>query len=144
MVIGDLETAGLTEEEMAAYRRWDYRSMVSLPLVVEGRPIGLIDVFDTKVRDYTSMLDLIRNVGRLLAGAFEKAMLVERLESGNRDLRLLVDSGLEFGATLDVDAVLSTVAERIVDRLRGRPLRHVRTGRRRGRDPRLAGQRRGR
>ena len=114
MVVGDLETADLNEEEMAAYRRWDYRSMVSLPLVVEGRPIGLIDVFDTKVRDYTSMLDLIRNVGRLLAGAFEKAMLVERLESGNRDLRLLVDSGLEFGATLDVDAVLSTVAERIV------------------------------
>ena len=99
---------------MAAYGRWSYRSMVSLPLVVEGRPIGLIDVFDTKVRDYTSMLDLIRNVGRLLAGAFEKAMLVERLESGNRDLRLLVDSGLEFGATLDVDAVLGTVAERIV------------------------------
>ena len=30
------------------------------------------------------------------------------------DLRLLVDSGLEFGATLDVDAVLLTVAERIV------------------------------
>src|SRR5450830_349803 len=114
IVIGDLEAASLTEEEMAAYRRWGYRSMVSLPLVVEGRPIGLIDVFDTKVRDYTGMLDLIRNVGRLLAGAFEKAMLMERLESGNRDLRLLVDSGLEFGATLDVDAVLSTVAQRIV------------------------------
>jgi len=114
MVIGDLEAASLPDEEMAAYRRWSYRSMVSVPLVVEGRPIGLIDVFDTKVRDYTSMLDLIRSVGRLLAGAFERALLVERLESGNRDLRLLVDSGLEFGATLDVDAVLSTVAERIV------------------------------
>jgi diguanylate cyclase (GGDEF)-like protein/excisionase family DNA binding protein len=114
IVIGDLEAASLTEEEMAAYRRWSYRSMVSLPLVVEGRPIGLIDVFDTKVRDYTGMLDLIRNVGRLVAGAFEKAMLMDRLESGNRDLRLLVDSALEFGATLDVDAVLSTVAERIV------------------------------
>jgi diguanylate cyclase (GGDEF)-like protein len=114
LVIGDLEAASLPEEEMAAYRRWSYRSMVSLPLVVEGRPIGLIDIFDTKVRDFTSMLDLIRNVGRLLAGALEKAMLVERLESGNRDLRLLVDSGLEFGATLDVEAVLSAVAERIV------------------------------
>ena len=89
--------------------------MVSLPLVVEGRPIGLIDVFDTRVRDYTVHLDLIRNVGRLLAGSFEKAMLVERLEGGNRDLRLLVDSGLEFGATLDVDAVLRTVAERILE-----------------------------
>jgi diguanylate cyclase (GGDEF)-like protein/excisionase family DNA binding protein len=114
MVIGDLEAAGLPEQEMASYRGWGYRSMVSLPLVVEGRPIGLIDVFDTRVRDYTGQLDFIRSVGRLLAGAFEKAMLVERLESGNRDLRLLVDSGLEFGSTLDVDAVIAKVAERIL------------------------------
>ncbi len=114
IVIGDLEAASLTKEEMAAYGRWSYRSMVSLPLVVEGRPIGLIDVFDTKVRDYSGMLDLIRNVGRLLAGAFEKAMLAERLESGNRDLRLLVDSGLELAAMLNVDAVLDTVAKRIL------------------------------
>jgi len=39
--------------------------MVSLPLVAEGRPIGLIDVFDTRVRDYTSTLDFIRGAGRL-------------------------------------------------------------------------------
>ena len=115
MVVGDLEATDLSEAEMQAYRRWGFRSMVSLPLVVDGRPIGLIDVFDTKVRDYTVHLDLIRSVGRLLAGSFEKAMLVESLEGGNRDLRLLVDSGMEFGATLDMDAVLRTVAERILE-----------------------------
>ena len=115
MVVGDLARADLSEHEIQVYRRWGYRSMVSLPLVVEGRAIGLIDIFDTQVRDYTVHLDLIRNVGRLLAGSFEKAMLVERLEGGNRDLRLLVTSGMEFGATLDVDAVLRTVAERILD-----------------------------
>jgi diguanylate cyclase (GGDEF)-like protein len=114
IVIGDLKAAGLTKAEMAAHGRWSYRSMVLLPLVVDDRPIGLIDVFDTKVRDYTGMLDLLRNFGRLLAGAFEKTLLVERLESGNRDLRLLVDSGLEFGATLDIDAVLGTLADRLV------------------------------
>ena len=114
-VFGDLESAGLPDEEMAAYRRWGFRSMVSLPLVAEGRPIGLIDVFDTRVRDYTSTLDFIRGAGRLLAGAFEKAMLVERLESGNRDLRVLTEAGMEFGATLDVDAVLGTVAQRILE-----------------------------
>ncbi|NLE21423.1 MAG: GAF domain-containing protein [Actinobacteria bacterium] len=113
IVVGDLEAANLSDAEREAYRRWGYRSMVSLPLVVDGRPIGLIDVFDVRVRDYTVHLDLIRNVGRLLSGSFEKAMLVERLESGNRDLRLLVDSGLEFGATLEVGAVLRSVAERI-------------------------------
>jgi len=80
-----------------------------------GRPIGLIDVFDVRTRDYTSALDFIRSVGRLLAGAFEKALLVDRLESGNRDLHVLVDSGMEFGATLEVEAVLHSVAERILE-----------------------------
>ena len=79
-----LTTHQLSEAEREAYRTWGYRSMVSLPLVVEGRPIGLIDVFDTRVRDYTVHLDLIRNVGRLLAGSFEKAMLVERLGEQQR------------------------------------------------------------
>lgn len=115
IVVGDLDAADLGETERQAYRRWGFRSMVSLPLVVDGRPIGLIDIFDSKVRDYTGHLDVIRNVGRLLAGSFEKAMLVERLERGNRDLRLLVDSGMEFGATLEVGAVLHSVAERIVE-----------------------------
>jgi len=115
IVVGDLERADLNTTEAASYRRWGYRSMVSLPLVVDGRPIGLIDVFDTAVRDYTVHLDLIRNVGRLLAGSFGKAMLVERLARGNRDLRLLVDSGMEFGASLEVEDVIATVAQRILD-----------------------------
>jgi diguanylate cyclase (GGDEF)-like protein/excisionase family DNA binding protein/putative nucleotidyltransferase with HDIG domain len=114
-VFGDLAVADLAEAEMAAYRRWGFRSMVSLPLVAGGRSIGLIDIFDTRVRDYTSSLDFIRGAGRLLTGAFEKAMLVERLESGNRDLRVLTEAGIEFGATLDVDAVLGKVAQRILD-----------------------------
>ena len=116
MVVGDLETAATRRAESARRTsRWGYRSGVSLPLVVDGRPIGLIDVFDTRVRDYTVHLDLIRNVGRLLAGSFEKAMLVDRLERSNQDLRLLADSGLEFGASLDEDAVLRTAAERIIE-----------------------------
>ena len=115
LVIGDLDAVELPETEIAAYRAWGFRSMVSLPLVAEGRPIGLIDVFDTRVRDYTTLLDFIRSVGRLLASAFERALLVERLERGNRDLRLLVDSSLEFGATLDYDAVLRIIAQRVLE-----------------------------
>jgi diguanylate cyclase (GGDEF)-like protein/excisionase family DNA binding protein len=115
LVIGDLTVAEVNEAEMEAYRRWGFRSMVSLPLVVEGRAIGLIDVFDTRVRDFTQHLDLIRNVGRLLAGSFEKAMLVERLEHSNRDLRLLVDASMEFGATLDTAAVLGAAAQRLLE-----------------------------
>ena len=70
-------------------------------------------------------------------------MLVERLEGGNRDLRLLVDSGMEFGATLDVDAVLRTVARAHHRGLERRLLRRLPPGRRRGRDPRRQSARTG-
>jgi len=113
IVVGDLAHADLTDYERAQYDRWGYRSMVSVPLVVDGRPVGLVDIFDTRVRDWTDLLDFIRNVGRLLAGAFEKAVLLDQLEKGNSELRLLVQSSLEFGATLDYEAVIDTVARRI-------------------------------
>ena len=113
LVVGDLESTDLSETEMEAYRRWGFHSMVSLPLVVDGRPIGLIDIFDTKVRDYTVHLDLIRNVGRLLAGSFEKAMLVERLEGGNRRMALISESALELASSLDLEATLLATARRL-------------------------------
>ena len=116
MVVGDLESAPLSPEERRSYLdHWGYRSMVSLPLVAEGEPVGLIDIFDTRVRDYTGRLDFIRSVARLLASAFEKARLLERLAAGNSELRILVESGMEFGSSLDVAAVLRAVAQRILE-----------------------------
>ena len=113
IVVGDFDETEIAPSERAQYDEWGYRSMVSLPLVVEGRPVGLVDLFDTRPRDWTEWMDFIRNVGRLLGGAFDKAVLLDQLERGNRELRLLVQSGLDFGATLDHDAVIDTVARRI-------------------------------
>ena len=49
----------------------------------------------------------------MMAGAFENALLMERLEESNQTLGLLVESGIEFGATLDRDEVLESVARRL-------------------------------
>jgi diguanylate cyclase (GGDEF)-like protein/excisionase family DNA binding protein len=115
LVVGDLDDAALSEAEMKAYRRWGFKSMVSLPLVVDGRPIGLVDIFDTKARDYTVHLDLIRNVGRLLSGSFEKAMLVERLEASNRRMALISESALELTSSLDLQATLLATGRRLCE-----------------------------
>ena len=48
-----------------------------------------------------------------MAGAFENALLMERLEESNQTLALLVESGIEFGATLGRDDVLESVARRL-------------------------------
>ena len=95
------------------FERWAFASQLSIPLRIEERTVGLIDLFDVRARDYAEHLDFARSVGQIVAGAFDNALLLDRLEESNRSLRLLADSGLEFGASLDLEKVLSTVARRM-------------------------------
>ena len=67
----------------------------------------------TSRRDYAEHRDFLLRVGQMMAGAFENALLMERLEESNQTLGLLVESGIEFGATLDRDDVLESVARRL-------------------------------
>jgi diguanylate cyclase (GGDEF)-like protein/excisionase family DNA binding protein len=113
LAIGNPDDPRLTPEERRVYALWGYQSELVVPLVVEGRLVGMIDVFDTEPRRFESSLDFMLSVGQMVAGAFENASLVERLNDTNRELETLVDSGLEFGATLDLDLVLTSVATRI-------------------------------
>jgi diguanylate cyclase (GGDEF)-like protein/excisionase family DNA binding protein len=103
----------LSSYEVDWYERWGLKSTLSIPLLVGGEAIAVIDLEDARERDFGEHLDFMRSVAQLLAGAFEKAFLLERLEEGNRELRQLVDAGLEFGASLDLDEVLKSVAVRM-------------------------------
>jgi len=103
----------LTASERAMFERWGFASQLSIPLRIEQRLVGLIDLFDVRARDYAEHLDFARSVGQIVSGAFDNALLLDRLEESNRSLRLLADSGLEFGASLDLERVLSTVARRM-------------------------------
>ena len=100
-------------EERRVFDEWGFKSNLSLPLVVDGVVHGLIDIYDDKPSDYAGYLDFLMTVGQLLAGALGKARLLERLEESNNELRELVDSGLEFGSSLELDEVLYSVAGRM-------------------------------
>jgi diguanylate cyclase (GGDEF)-like protein/excisionase family DNA binding protein len=112
-IVGSLDDPRLTPLEAKSLADWGYRSEFVLPLVVERRKVGFVDIFDVRERDYAEHLDIITSAGQILAAALEKTLLLERLEASNRDLRLLVDSGVELGTTLDVDRVLQVIAERM-------------------------------
>ena len=112
-VIASPDDPRLSDYEVDWYRRWGLKSSLSIPLVVNGKAIAVIDIEDSRERSFAEHLDFMRSVGQLLAGAFEKALLLERLEDGNRELRQLVDAGLEFGASLEMDDVLRSVATRM-------------------------------
>jgi diguanylate cyclase (GGDEF)-like protein/excisionase family DNA binding protein len=113
LVIESPDDPRLTDYERALYDEAGSHSEICVPLVVGERIVGVLDVYDRKSRDYSEHRDFLVNVGQIVAGAFEQAALFDRLEATNRTLSLLVDSGLEFGATLQLDEVLHSVARRL-------------------------------
>ena len=112
-IIASPDDPRLSAAEIDWYRRWGLKSTLSIPLIVNGKALAVIDIEDSRERDYAEHLDFMRSVGQLLAGALEKALLLGRLEDGNRELRQLVDASLEFGASLEMDDVLRSVATRM-------------------------------
>ena len=113
LVIPSPDDERLSDHERELYRESGSASEICVPLAVEDRVVGLLDVYDTRRRDYAEHRDFLVNAAQTLAGAFENALLLERLEESNAMLNLLVESGLEFGATLELDPVLQSVARRL-------------------------------
>jgi diguanylate cyclase (GGDEF)-like protein/excisionase family DNA binding protein len=115
LVITSPDDPRLTEYERRLYAESGSQSELCVPLIVDDRVVGLLDVYDVRPRDYAECLHFVASVGQAVAGAFETKLLLERLEDGNRRLGVLVDSSLEFGATLELEELLSSVARRMCD-----------------------------
>ena len=113
LIIETPEDPRLSDYERGLYLESGSQSEICVPLVLEDRVVGLLDVYDHRRRDYAEHRDFLLRVGQMMAGALENALLMERLEETNETLGLLVESGIEFGATLDRDRLLESVALRL-------------------------------
>ncbi len=113
LIIESPDDPRLSEYERGLYAASGTQSEICVPLVLDDRVVGLLDVYDHRRRDFAEHRDVLLRVGQMMAGAFENALLMERLEESNQTLGLLVESGIEFGATLDRDEVLQSVARRL-------------------------------
>jgi len=113
LVLSELGDARLTADERRLWQRNGFACQLSIPLVIEDRLVGLIDVFDVRPRRFTDHVDFARSVGQLVAAAFDNLLLLERLAESNRRLGVLAESSLEFGASLDLTEVLHSVASRM-------------------------------
>ena len=105
------EDFGDAEREL--YLEGEWRSAAIVPLVLDGRTVGMLEVYDRRPRDYAEHLDFLRQAGQIMAGALGKSQMVGRLEHANTQLGHLVEAGLEFGSTLDAGEVLRSVALRL-------------------------------
>ena len=117
VALASLHDAQIVPAEHDAMRTWGFESFLSIPMVSAGDLVGLIDLYDVVPRDFSPLGDALGPSSDILAGAFAKATLLDRLEQSNRELRRqnerlasLVSAGRSLTSTLVLEEVLSAVA----------------------------------
>jgi len=80
MAVAGLDDPRLTAQERASMAEYGFESEFCIPLVADESVIGLIDVFDTRPRDYAEYVDFLSCVGQMAAAAVQNALLVDKLE----------------------------------------------------------------
>ncbi|MFA4964148.1 MAG: GAF domain-containing protein [Thermoleophilia bacterium] len=113
LVIASPDDPLLSAAERRVYVEFGFASEVCVPLVVNDKLYGLIDIYDTRERDYTEYLSFLTSAGRMLAGAFENAQLFDQLERRTTILRELVELGELAAQTQDQRLMLTALAERL-------------------------------
>jgi GGDEF domain-containing protein len=116
-VVSSRDDASLSAVEREALERWGYHSNLCLPLMVDDKPVGFIDIFDTRERNFAEHLEFVGNVGRMLAGAFYQVVIADRLERGNRDMRVLLDVGRALTSSAMYDDALTVMARKAAEAL---------------------------
>ncbi|HSL96624.1 MAG TPA: diguanylate cyclase, partial [Thermoleophilia bacterium] len=113
-IVAGLEDAGLSDEARYSLEKWGYQAQLSLPLVAEGRVIGLLELSDYAARDFTPELEVVRGLGAAATQALQNVTLLEQVERRNRILRELVGIGSSASAEHDPSRALAHVAERVL------------------------------
>jgi diguanylate cyclase (GGDEF)-like protein len=113
LIVSDFDDPRLTPRERDVYREFGFASEVCIPLIVNDVLYGIVDLYDTRPRDYSEYLDFLKSIGQLLAGSFQNALLVDQLEHRGKVLRELVDLGALLSQTRDLDLVLRTAAQKL-------------------------------
>ena len=116
-VVASLNDPRITQFEIEAFDKWGFNSNLCIPLMIDGRPLGFIDVYDSRERDYDEHLEFVSSVGRLLAGAFEKALIVDQLERQTRDLGVLLDVSQALTTATALEDAMTVIAARAAQAL---------------------------
>jgi sigma-B regulation protein RsbU (phosphoserine phosphatase) len=90
------------------------RSELAVPMMARGKLVGVLDMQSTRVKAFTEQdSSLLRLIAARVAASIENARLYRRVDRQNRTLRTLANVSHEFSAILDLDELLSKIAETI-------------------------------
>jgi sigma-B regulation protein RsbU (phosphoserine phosphatase) len=95
------------------------RSEIAVPLVLEGRVIGVLDIQSREENSFTNeQQQVLALVASRLAGAIENARLYQSARRQAETLRVLNEAGREANSILDVEQLLRRAADlikRVID-----------------------------
>ena len=95
------------------------RATMTVPIMHEGEVAGLLSLIETR-RDRRFTADeiaVVEAAASSVSTTIAKARQEDELRSQNEELRLLLDIGAAISSTMELDALLSTIAERLVTTL---------------------------
>ncbi len=109
----------LDERNRRAMLESDEKSMLTVPLVYEGVPMGLLVFIETETeRRFTDEeRELAAALGEQAAAAIHHAGLLEQTERQNRQLGLLLESTRAISTSVELDEVLAIVARTTAEAL---------------------------
>ena len=112
----DLELSAEERAEMVARGQ---RAVMYVPIVVGGEVVGFLCAIERRhSRRFTKSDEAFAMRLADEAGvAVESARVVDRLDTQNRELRLLLETGAAIASSVDLRTTLSTINERLVQTL---------------------------
>ena len=88
------------------------RSLMAVPLSVQGRIIGAMNVQTAELHDFTNdEMELLSLIANLAAGALEKAALYDRMQQQIQELSTLAEVSRTVTSPLYLDEMLGVVTE---------------------------------
>ena len=87
------------------------RAELSVPMLVRGKLVGVIDLQSTRVSAFSEQdKALLALIASRIGTAIDNARLYRRVERQNRMLRVLAHLSQEFSSILDIDELLTKIA----------------------------------
>ncbi len=114
-VVSSIDDPRLPEAHREGLLRRNAHSLLSIPLLSNGRVIGVVEVLDNQPRDFDESARPARALGEIAAHLLDKALLLEMLEQRNTSLREIVKLGARINETGRPEDMAAFVAQRLLN-----------------------------